>query len=458
MAAQRTKRRQPVAKLKTGEAVTELGSTGLKHFAGNIDDDFLQDLRSQTKRVKLFREMRDNSPVIGGAFLAIEQLLRQVEIHVEAASEDAEDQRAAEFVQSCLDDMDQPWGVTLTQALTMLEHGWSLLEVVYKRRGGDVNDPRRQSKFTDGMLGWRKFEIRCQESLDRWEFEGSDVVAMWQRPAPTYALIRIPMDKAILCRTTDSKGSPEGRSLLRNCVMPWKFVKRIQEIEGIGIERDLAGLPVAWVPTGVLASDATGDALAAQSAMKELVTNIRRDEQEGVMMPLQYDANGNKLYDLTLLTTGGSRQFDTSAIIQRYETRIAQAMLADFIMLGHEKVGSFSLSSDKTDLFAVAIKSYLDDGILEPFNRKAIPTLLRLNGMRGSARMCAGDIEKPQLDALGKYLTALAGAGVPLPVDDETFQGYLFGAANLPRSVASDTAEVGKGAEWIEAIKKARES
>jgi len=350
--------------------------------------------------------------------------------------------------------------VTLTQALSMLEHGWSLLEVVYKRRRGDVRDPTARSRYTDGRLGWRKFEIRCQESLDRWEFQGSDVLAMWQRPAPTYQLIRIPLEKAVLCRTTDAKGSPEGRSLLRNCVMAWKFVKRIQEIEGIGIERDLAGLPVAWVPPQVLSSSATGDALAAQTAMKTLVSNIRRDEQEGVLMPLAYDAAGNRLYDLTLLSTAGSRQFDTGAVVQRYETRMAQALLADFIMLGHEKVGSFSLSSDKTDLFGIAIKSYLDDGILEPFNRYEIPRLLRLNGMRGAVRLVSGDIEKPDLAKLGTYLTALATAGVPLPVDDEQFVGHLYDAASLPQTTATDTAEVGKveAAEWLTAIRKVREA
>ena len=39
--------------------------------------------------------------------------------------------------------------------------------------------------------------------------------------------------------------NPEGRSILRNAYFSWYFEKKIAEIEGIGIARDLAGLPRA---------------------------------------------------------------------------------------------------------------------------------------------------------------------------------------------------------------------
>ena len=48
-------------------------------------------------------------------------------------------------------------------------------------------------------------------------------------------------------------------------------------------------------------------------------------------------------YDLKLLSTGGRRQFDTNAIIARYDARIAMSCLADFILLGHDKVGTLAL-------------------------------------------------------------------------------------------------------------------
>lgn len=431
--------------MPAGEAVTEFGQTGLKRNAGRIDDDFVPELRSPEKRAKLYREIRDNSPVIGGAFIAIEHLLRRVEIRIEAASEDAEDQRTAEFVRQCFHDMNQPWGTTLTQALSMLEHGWAVQEIVYKRRKGDTGDERTRSKFTDGLIGWRKFAIRAQDSLDHWDIdEAGDVTGFWQRPAPTYKLINIPDHKYLLFRTTDHKGSPEGRSVLRNCVFPWKFVKRIQVIEGIGIERDLAGLPVVWAPAEVLSSTATGDSALVRDSLKTLVTNIRRDEQEGVCMPLAYDGNGNKRYDLTLLSTGGSRQFDTDKVVTRYEQRMLMALLADFILLGHEKVGSFSLSSDKTDMFAVSLAAYLE-AVLEVFNCHAIPRLLMLNGFKfvEAPKLVHGDIEKPDMEALTKALMNLAGAGLLIPDEEGKLQNHMLDQLGLPHDTTDDM-EVGK--------------
>ena len=58
---------------------------------------------------------------------------------------------------------------------------------------------------------------------------------------------------------------------------------------------------------------------------------------------------------------------------------MAMTVLADFIFLGHQQVGSFALSSDKTELFAMAIGAYLDI-ICETFNSQGIPSLIDING------------------------------------------------------------------------------
>lgn len=83
------------------------------------------------------------------------------------------------------------------------------------------------------------------------------------------------------------------------------------------------------------------DMVKINGALIAMVKNLRRNESEGLVLPHGYEAE--------LLSTGGTRQFDTNAIINRYDTKIAQTVLADFIMLGHEKTGSFALSSDKTE-------------------------------------------------------------------------------------------------------------
>ncbi len=64
-------------------------------------------------------------------------------------------------------------------------------------------------------------------------------------------------------------------------------------------------------------------------------------------MPSMYDDQGHKVFDLVLLSSGGSRQFDTDKIIQRYDQRIAMSILSDFILLGSDRVGSYALGTSK---------------------------------------------------------------------------------------------------------------
>jgi hypothetical protein len=70
--------------------------------------------------------------------------------------------------------------------------------------------------------------------------------------APPYYQTRavMPIEKlAAVPAPGQYKGNPEGQSMLRTAYRPWFFKKRLEEFEAIGVERDLAGLPVAKVPS-----------------------------------------------------------------------------------------------------------------------------------------------------------------------------------------------------------------
>ena len=64
---------------------------------------------------------------------------------------------------------------------------------------------------------------------------------------------------------------------------------------------------------------------------------------------MEYDRDTKQpLFDFQLMSSGGARQFDTNAIIQRYEQRILMSVLADFILVGHQAQGSYALHTDKS--------------------------------------------------------------------------------------------------------------
>jgi hypothetical protein len=418
--------------------MVELGVTGVKRSAGYLDEEFLPQLRGR-KAVKVYREMSDNDPTIGALLFSVERLLRNVEWRVE---ENDAGQEAVEFLEGCMEDMSHTWDDFIAEVLSMLPYGWSWHEIVYKKRVGPwEEDPKRRSKFTDGKIGWRKMPIRSQETLHRWIFDDSGgIKGMIQIPPPAYQQIPIPIDKSLLFRLGSYKGNPEGRSFLRNAYRPWYMKKRLEEIEGIGVERDLAGLPVVKIPKDYLTATKGTDKAKMAEAFKKMVRGVRRDEQEGVVMPNEYDQDTKQpLFEFELLTSGGGRSFDTDKIIRRYEERMLMSVLADFILVGHQSVGSYALHTDKSGLFRSSINS-ISQAIADVLNRYAIPRLFAVNGWKQDNLpiIVPGDVDPPDLTQLGSFMSSMSSAGVQWFPDPE-LEKFLRSAARLPEM--DETAE-----------------
>jgi len=436
----------------------ELGTTGLRRTGGFVIEEFLPQLQG-IRGVRVYREMADNDATIGAILYAIERVIERLEWRVDPS--DPDDETAveyAEFVEGCLNDMSDSWDGTLSAIMSMLTYGFSWHEIVYKKRNGYTKDSSRRSQFDDGKIGWRKWAIRAQETLWEWQFdEDGGIEGFWQvDPSVTAKRVFIPIEKSLLFRTTTVKNNPEGRSLLRNSYRSWWYKRRIEEIEAVGIERDLAGLPVAHVPPEYLSSAATPEQVGILNAIKDIVTGIKRNEQEGVIYPAMYDQQGNRLFELTLMSSGGSRQFDIDKTIQRYDQRIAMTLLSDFILLGHERVGSFALGTAKIDLWSVAIDS-IARSITEVVNQHAIPRLLRINGMDESLapELGYGQVAQTDISEIAKFVVDLIGSGVIQP--DGVLDEYMrdlgglpapdpdsvdMMAGGMPEMPTSDTAEV----------------
>jgi len=413
----------------------EAGRIGQRRYAGTLYEEFLPELRCR-RGTEVYREMSENDDVVGAVLFAVEMLVRQCNWNVEPGGNTAADRKAAEFVKQCMDDMSETWVDTISEILSFITFGWSYHEIVYKRRMGRTKDKRTRSKYSDGLVGWMKLPIRAQETLYQWEYDNEDnLLGMTQMPPPDFGMLTIPIEKALHFRTKSRKDNPEGKSILRNAYRSWYFKKRIQEIEGIGIERDLAGLPVIHAPQDMDIWDSEDPHMVQMYAgMEKMVKSIRRDEMEGVILP--YD------FKLELLSSGGTRQFDTNAIIERYDTRIAMTVLADFIFLGHQQTGSFALSSDKTELFAAAIGAFLDI-ICETFNSQGIPALIDINGkyfegISDYPKMTHGDIEDMDITKVSTFIKDMTGIGVLVP--DDGLEDYIRQAGHLPGRT-SDTRE-----------------
>ncbi len=357
----------------------ELANRNLHQRRGYDRLEYLPQLRGR-QAAEIYREMSQGDALVGAILFAIEMVLRQVEWTVEPATSQEngtaseEDIRRADFLNECKDDMSHSWEELISDALTMLPFGHAYMEIVYKRR--ETPDPmapaERRSAYADGKIGWRKFTLVPSETISDWtldEFGGIQGITQGTYNESTF----IPIEKAVLFRTNTR--TPRGISVLRTVVQSWYHRKRLQEIEGIGAERDLAGLPVFTVDVDVLSN------AARKAEYETMVRNLRRDEQEGVVLPGTVDDEGklNPIAKLELLSSSGSRQFDTDKIITRYGREIAVALLQDVVLLGHEKIGTQALASEKRDLSDTALQAWLND-IAGVLNNHAVPRLFALNG------------------------------------------------------------------------------
>jgi hypothetical protein len=392
----------------------EIGSSGLHQTGGFILEEINPRLRG-IHGMRIFREMSDNDPIIGGILYAIESLIRQVEWRVEPKDDSDAAVSQAEFMETVIADMEHTWEDFLSEVLTMLVYGWAYMEIVYKIRRGS------KSEFSDGLIGWKKLGLRAQDSLYQWMLApNGDILGMWQVDYyKASAPVLIPSQKALHFRVRSNRNNPEGRTggILRNAYRPWFYTKRLQEFEAIGAERNLAGLPVMEVPVELLNQNAGPNEIALRTDLEKMIQEIKVDERMGALIPTERDRDDKPTgFRLKLLQSGGSRPFPIDETIQRYDKRIAQSVLAEFMMLGMDATGSFALASTKTKLFSVTLGSIMD-GIASVVNRFGVSKLMRLNNVPQDLwpMVVHGDIEKQPLTEVSDFLQKLVGVGLITP-------------------------------------------
>jgi hypothetical protein len=375
--------------------------------------------------------MRDNDAIVGAVLYTIESYLRKMDWDVIPANDSAEALKEAEFLRSCMDDMDDPWQDFISDVLSFLPYGYSLHEIVYKIRvGPQETSPRFRSNATDHRVGWRALALRPQSSIDRWEIDpvSGEILGAYQCPPNGMGVaseVFIPAERSVLFRTRPYKNSPEGRSILRNAYRAWYLKKRLEEIEAIGLARDLNGLVVMQVPPQIMSPNASAAHKATRAAMEDAVSKIHHDELGGLVIPSEMEPGEASIatgYKLALLSTSGGKQVSADPIIRRYDARIAMSMAAEFLILGTEKQGSFALGAEKSANFLRSLYWY-GNTIAATLNKTAVKRLYDANGVpiEHRARLAPGELESPDLLGMAQFLTAVTGGGLlhPTPAVEE---------------------------------------
>ena len=357
----------------------EIGSVGLFDWDGYVRDEVIPELSGSRGR-RVYAKMRSDSTVSAIIF-AIEMMLRRSTWGCTPKDDlDEECVKYAEFFDDLRKDMEIPWEEFIANVLSMLVYGWSLFEIVGKRRlGPNASTP---SKFDDGLWGVKKLALRSQDTLDRWLLDDNGNVIGFRQlivGGPRAGWKDIKMDKCLLFRAGYYKDSPEGLSPLRGAYEPWLLLQGINRAEAYGIERELNGLPVIRIPAEVLQAAEEGDDGAARAV-------DTYNKQAGVILPSDFYENADgditnaKQYELSLLSSNGTRAINVQAAAERHQVSIARCVLADFLMLGTtSRSGSQALGKSRFDFFANALDGF-NDSIASVLNNQLIPAVAKMNG------------------------------------------------------------------------------
>ncbi|MCP4878314.1 MAG: hypothetical protein GY896_22910 [Gammaproteobacteria bacterium] len=440
--------------LSTFNYFGEIGYSGLKVFSGRIEDSTLRQLRGP-RRAERLRMMAETDDIVGGILLAYETLGRSAPWRVEQGDSDEEQ---ADFLQSCIEDLNRDWSDILSSAFTFMPYGYAPHEVVYKRRlgeepgEGEKGNSLPSSKFNDGRIGWHKWALRAQTSISRWEFdENGDAIGMWQRIESTDvkpkasgssvvgAEVPIPMKKILLFRTTGQKNSPEGRTLLETAFKQWFIKNHLIEVEAVGAERDLVGYPIIYAASDVNIWGEDSKEVASFNRAMEIATGMRRDELMGAVFP-----DGWKV---ELIRSGGAQAVDLDKLIKAKNQGIAISMMGDFVLIGHEGTGSYALRESADNFFLRALNGILDI-LASAMNRQEVPRLMKLNNFKPPYPMIMhGDPDAPDLDNMLKTVKELREGGSEVVFDDEIIRALLE-RARLPIPSSFGEPVMGRETRW----------
>ena len=358
--------KKPIEKAASTEGI---GVSGLEVNDGVIEEEPLKLLDDFEKRQKKFKEMADNDWACGAMLWAIKILVLQAKWSVVPFSEDKKHREDAKWLEDvALKQINQPFYQIMNNILIMNYAGFMFLEKVYKR-------------LDDGKITWAKLAPRKPSTVYKWNFDDNgELTGIVQQDPNTMDLIDIPIEKLLLFRPDMELNNPEGRSLLRTAFEPYFRKGKYKFYEGVGWERNAAGFPSFEVPRSLLDDNASAEEKKLLTTIKDIGRNIRVDHQSCLVLPSDvYEGTNIKQFSFKFESSNTTGIKDLSEAIKRLDRETLSTILADFIMLGQEAVGSYALSSDKTSIFAMSVGSILG-GIKSEFNENAIPELFRLNG------------------------------------------------------------------------------
>ena len=419
--------------------MSSIGYSGLNVVSSQVQEELKRELTFPTS-VITYKQMAYDG-VVAAALNYYEHMMLKARFTVKPHPLATEEHKQyATFLEECMNDMEHSWQDFIQEVTSMNTFGFCVNEIVLRKRLLS-----KGSKYNDGKIGIHKLPIRSQDSISGWVYDDEQkLVGVKQTINKTGrngqvllskkgTEVVIPREKFLLFRLGKKKDSPLGESPLRSCYYSWKYKVAVEDLENLGLSRDLSGIPIAEVPPQIMGDDASPEHKAQYEMWKNIVRNIHNNNQAGLVLPLMYDPDTKQpMYKFSLLKNDGGKAYDTKSIKEYYCNAILTSLSADHLLLGQSSTGSYALGTMKGTMAAIAIESKLKE-ICNVINQHLIPLLAKLNGwdLTRLPTLSAEDLEATSLEEVSKYVQRTASTGI-LPVTIEVVNKVLDGLGLEP--------------------------
>jgi hypothetical protein len=426
------------AMAKAASTVT-IGSTGETAMGGYILSTERGPRLEGIKRYEAFADLLANTAIVAAGVRLFLALLKKADWAVVAAEGKEDDPRAqelAELVESMMFDMETSW-TTMVGKLAMYRFdGHRLLEWTAKRRD-------------DGAIGMADVEGRPPRTISRWDLdEGGKVRGVWQQCPPTMTEVYIPREKLVYGVDDSLTESPEGMGLFRHLVMTARRLKGFHDLEEIGFETDLRGIPVAYGPLGALdemLKKGEIDKATWTKYRKPLVDFINshiRNRKSGMMFDSEtYRSTDDAQTPSSVrkwgveLLQGESSSFEAmAAAINRLNQEMARVLGVEHLLLGADGGGSLALGRAKIDVLYLMVQSTQSE-IVEILERDWLGPIAALNGWDEDLipSLAVAEMRAEDVAAITEALAQLAQAGAVLMPSDPVVD-VVRDMLNLPHA------------------------
>jgi len=411
-----------VARTESPNPTAIRGTSGVQVVGGYIQTREKNASLQGQQRYSTWADMIANTSIIAAGARYYLNLLAKANWTLDPANETAEAEQLAERTFEIIHGMRRPWSRVIRAAGMYRFYGFSIQEWVAKRE-------------EDGTFGLLDIAQRPQNTIEQWDTAADgNVVGCVQKNPNTFEHIYLPRSKTVYVVDDALNDTPEGLGILRQLTQPAETLAELQRLETYGYEMDLQGVPLVRAPLQQIQANVTAGKITAEqgaastSALVGWLADHARRPNAGLMIDSavytgtgeQQTPTANRQWDVETMTSGSADSaVAVATAIERLNREMARIMGVEELMLGSDSAGSFAMSKQKSDNFALMVDSSLNE-IRWAMQHDVVETLFRINGWNEELmpKFRTEQIAFQDIEQMAATLQSMATAGAMLAPDD----------------------------------------